>query len=75
MFVMLWSVHPELEMLECSLLKSCMCAILQVYFGEKKMMIIKDIHIWSLYVFCGLFVFKQPIKQKGGEGKERKIFF
>lgn len=37
------------------------------------MMVIKDIHIWSLHVFCGVFL-KQAIKEKDGEkGKKGKF--
>lgn len=69
---MLWSGCPRLGVLECTLLKGCMCAILQIYFGGK-IMFIKDIRIWTFFVFSGV-VFKQSVKERRRRERKESIF-
>lgn len=56
-----------------------MCYITKIFWEVKIMMIIKDIRIWSLCIFCGVLVvlvfFKRTIKEKEGEKEKKGIFF
>lgn len=73
MFI-IWSGHPTLGVLEYSLLKNCMCSILQIYIlGEKNDGYQGHPYLVIACILWGFFKTSNK-RKRWGEGKERKIF-